>query len=69
MKNLIGQTNEEKRAVLIAATEKDITAKNIIEELFFTLEECFIGNLNICNDSVKYELPNGQSFNITVTEE
>ena len=38
MKNLIGQTNEEKRAVLIAATEKDITAKLLLKNYFLRLK-------------------------------
>ena len=61
-------TKEEIEMYLRAMTEKNIYANDLLVEIFPLLEEYFIADFELVNDSIVWNMMNGQKFKITIEE-
>ena len=61
-------TDEELEMYTRAIMENNIYSKDLLEETFPLLEECFIGEFKLTDNYIVWELLNGQIFKITIKE-
>ena len=61
-------TKEEVETYLRAMMEKNIDANDLLGEILPLLEEYFIADFELSNDSIILNMMNGQKFKMTVEE-